>query len=649
MGGPQYLRQRRPGSRILNVGLGNTLERILELLGRRHRFKRTSLLKRRTFTDQFIQILTCREWTMMIFKGRTILDPLRICRHERCHVYSEGLVLGERVRVTLDLRVSLRLPSPRARFFAISEAMAVGTKWLLLPPTTLAFVFHGGGGGTIKRWPLAASSADLLTQGNDLYLRGELEAAQQCYRECVSMGEYPVACDCAVNLGSVALDLSGDDAEAEKMYRLALEATERGAWNSEESGESGLHLDAAQNLASLLQGRAMSRDMSLDSRRGLLFEAASLYKKVVREDSERWDAWANLGSALLDADAPPLDAARCLQRAIIKAEAIEAAMDVSMVAPVRRALANAYYGLGSALSLVLDDEQLLKDAVTDTDLLLFTNEGPPRTLVSESTANCFRTSVSLAEDFQDDDMVDLRAKATHSLDAVTGNQATNRASPTFVKALFDGFAPTFDDQLVQTLDYQVPKLLADRLDLTDVNLVLDAGCGTGLFGAELKRRRPESKIIGVDLSENMCDLARVRLTQDNSTAVYDTVLVGDLCDDAVFDAAALEGSQYFDLIAAADVFCYLGDLTEVLRRFVGALRPGGQAIFTVETLLASSGEQQSWVLQRNGRYAHAASYVRDLGTSLGFHCDAAEDVVARKEQGIPVPATLFLLTKKTAT
>ena len=524
---------------------------------------------------------------------------------------------------------------------------------------------------------MAKTSAELLADGNGHYLRGSLEAARECYSECLRMGEYPVACDCAVNLGSVELDLSNDQFRAEILYRLAIDSVKRGSWALDDEtfdertvlSEELTHVDGAHNLASLLQSQAYQAT-DANERRSLLFQAAKLYKSVVTSEPSRWDAWANLGSAMLDSNAPYLDCARCLQRGIVGAETLEKRLEASEdrqgLATVRSALATAYYGFGDALSKLLDDsvhENMLLAAVQDDDLILLQRlkENSPslddsssssfstdrveeaRSVIIESAANAFRTAIYLQPEATTDS--NLKAKAAHALDALSGDTETTRASATFVKALFDDFASTFDDQLVDGLEYRVPKLIGERLDKT-YEAVLDAGCGTGLFGVELRKKNKDAKLLGIDLSENMCQVAREKtLEGDDEKLVYDAVLVGDLCDDAIFEAARKKNIKgHFDLVAAADVFCYLGDLEPVLSRFFNALKTNGETIFTVETLV-DARQDQSWKLQRNGRYAHDPAYVEHLATSLGFRCDAMDDVVARLEQGIPVASTLFRLTK----
>src|SRR5690348_4724110 len=84
------------------------------------------------------------------------------------------------------------------------------------------------------------------------------------------------------------------------------------------------------------------------------------------------------------------------------------------------------------------------------------------------------------------------------------------AMPTaYIRSLFDGYAPGFEDSLVGRLGYRGPDLLVDALaraaPLTTLNSVLDLGCGTGLAGAAI---RPHAKrLTGVDLSPRMLQAA----------------------------------------------------------------------------------------------------------------------------------------------
>ena len=79
------------------------------------------------------------------------------------------------------------------------------------------------------------------------------------------------------------------------------------------------------------------------------------------------------------------------------------------------------------------------------------------------------------------------------------------------ESTYDEWAGAYDDDLTGELGYVAPGVTAERFaalvppDAT----VLDAGCGTGLVGAEL-RDRGFTVIDGIDLSQGMLDVARAK-------------------------------------------------------------------------------------------------------------------------------------------
>lgn len=87
--------------------------------------------------------------------------------------------------------------------------------------------------------------------------------------------------------------------------------------------------------------------------------------------------------------------------------------------------------------------------------------------------------------------------------------------------------------------------------------ILDLGCGTGLAGAWLKDYA--KTLIGVDISEAMLSVARKKgLYQE----LYELPLL-DYFNDivSVVNSSIL---NTFDVIVAADVFAYIGDLSEII-------------------------------------------------------------------------------------
>lgn len=199
-----------------------------------------------------------------------------------------------------------------------------------------------------------------------------------------------------------------------------------------------------------------------------------------------------------------------------------------------------------------------------------------------------------------------------------------RAGAAHVSALYDQYAGSFDQDLLGNLDYRGPEVILDGLTRAGISGpldILDAGCGTGLAGLAVKKLA--RRLDGIDLSEKMAEQARAR-------GVYDQVKVGDLL--------ALSGS--YDLVIAADVLIYLGDLAPVMQAARTVLRPGGHFAFTVE-----QGEGEGYTLRPTGRFAHAEPYLRRLAREQGFAVTLLEPTVTRREAGAPVPGFLCLLSR----
>lgn len=209
------------------------------------------------------------------------------------------------------------------------------------------------------------------------------------------------------------------------------------------------------------------------------------------------------------------------------------------------------------------------------------------------------------------------------------------APPAYVKELFDQYAGHFDRHLVEVLGYRTPKLLGELLGRHGVAAngsldVLDLGCGTGLCAPIL---RPLARTLsGVDLSSKMLDKAR-------ELALYDQLVCADI-------ATWLEGRRRaWDLVLAADVFVYFGDLAPVFGNVRAALRPGGLFAFSCEVQENSceSREGDGYAITISNRYAHAPTYVEAQARAAGFDLLAMEPAVLRHEHGADVHGRLVLL------
>ena len=159
--------------------------------------------------------------------------------------------------------------------------------------------------------------------------------------------------------------------------------------------------------------------------------------------------------------------------------------------------------------------------------------------------------------------------------------------------------------------------------------MLDAGCGTGLCGPLVK---PYARsLVGVDLSTGM-------LTKAQQKQVYDRLVKDELTH--FLQARHAE----FDLILSADTLVYFGPLEEVAAAASGALRPGGQFVFTLEELVAPP-DGVEFHIETHGRYSHTPVVCRTRSpTAPDSHPNIAHADL-RTESALPVAGLVVRATK----
>ena len=194
--------------------------------------------------------------------------------------------------------------------------------------------------------------------------------------------------------------------------------------------------------------------------------------------------------------------------------------------------------------------------------------------------------------------------------------------------LFDDYASSFETHLVNALRYRAPELLREAVGrvsgVTEAHWsVIDLGCGTGLCGPLF--RGLAQRLVGVDLSAGMLEKAKER-------KVYDELETGELTTTLEANPAS------FDLVIAADVFIYVGDLKRVFNATLSALHPNGLFAFTV-----GRGVGPRFTLTTSGRYSHSPEYIESLAHDRGFDIALRELITPRLEQGQPVAGELFVL------
>lgn len=214
-----------------------------------------------------------------------------------------------------------------------------------------------------------------------------------------------------------------------------------------------------------------------------------------------------------------------------------------------------------------------------------------------------------------------------------GVSETPLAAPeAYISSLFDHYAETFEDHLVDALAYCGPAQLEAAVAIQDKQSfahVIDLGCGTGLCGAVFRAKA--GVLTGVDLSPLM--VARAR-----SKAIYNNLHVASVAQflhEAPFASA--------DLLLAADVFIYIGDLDPILRDAARVLSPGGLFAFTLQKQLSADGADFS--IGADLRYAHHPNYVTTCAARHGYELLRMTDEAARRERGVDVPGLVVLLRR----
>lgn len=224
-------------------------------------------------------------------------------------------------------------------------------------------------------------------------------------------------------------------------------------------------------------------------------------------------------------------------------------------------------------------------------------------------------------------------------DHVTANYYLAELDPTheitksqnqYIEVLFDEYADSFEKDLTKKLAYKTPGVVYHEvkkfLPLDKGLVIFDLGCGTGLCGEFF---RPYARrLVGIDLSSKIIAKAR-------SKSIYDELYVDEI-------TIALDKEiNAVDLILAADVFVYIGDLQAIFESVCRVLKPDSLFSFSVEH---KRGEH--YAIQGNGRYLHSVEYIKHLANNMDLQLLSHTPSVLRKELGIDVQGDVYVYKKQ---
>lgn len=214
----------------------------------------------------------------------------------------------------------------------------------------------------------------------------------------------------------------------------------------------------------------------------------------------------------------------------------------------------------------------------------------------------------------------------HLASALTDGKALQQSDAEFIQETFNSFASEFEATL-RDLEYQAPELIFEALSqnlktslFSKKYHILDLGCGTGLCGEKIKKFATGRGLIGVDLSEKMLEIAKEK-------HLYAELICDDICH-------YLENSEYFfDIVVAADVWTYFGDLTKAFVRVWRSLSPDGIFVFTFSE---NEMNKEDFFMAPSGRFVHSFSYIERVLKGSGFKIVSADKHILRNEAEVPV-------------
>lgn len=162
---------------------------------------------------------------------------------------------------------------------------------------------------------------------------------------------------------------------------------------------------------------------------------------------------------------------------------------------------------------------------------------------------------------------------------------------------FEGYKKIRDNEANANNLFEIPALFSMMPDLTGKR-VLDLGCG---FGEHCMRciRQGAEKVVGIDISEKMLEVARKEHSDAGITYV----------NMPMEEISQL--NETFDVVVSSLAFHYVEDFSGVVRNIYDLLEPGGNFIFSQKNPLCTchSGENR-WTRNENGEklYLNLANY-----------------------------------------
>jgi predicted TPR repeat methyltransferase len=373
--------------------------------------------------------------------------------------------------------------------------------------------------------------------------------------------------------------------------------------------------EAIQHYEAVLKAQPNFSDALVNYAAALLMqnkkeEAVKIFYRALEADPDHYEAHYNLGCALLEQQELKIALEHFL-KAISKKPTVEAYYNIGLIYSYQDRHGEALAYLKKAIAI----DPLYFAAYNNLATVYLKLDDLPNAIEN------FEAALRIQPQNEE---------IAYILSALRQEKVPDRAPKSYVEHLFDQYAPNFDKHLVEHLKYETPKLLHNAVmnvirDNHHLRKVLDLGCGTGLAGELFLEIA--SPLIGVDLSSKMIEIVKQK-------GIYDELLVADIHD-------ALKDHKDNELIIAADVLTYLGDLSELFAAVHKALTSNGLFAFTIEV---APETVKTYSLQTSIRYAHSPPYIQELAAQNHLSIVTQNKITLRLQHNKPLEGMLFVVT-----
>ncbi len=136
----------------------------------------------------------------------------------------------------------------------------------------------------------------------------------------------------------------------------------------------------------------------------------------------------------------------------------------------------------------------------------------------------------------------------------------------FVPRFFDDTASNYDS-IVSWTTFGTDKIWKRSIisKIKNPSSILDLACGTGILTKSLSEEFPQSKIVGIDITESYLDIAKMKFKSCDNISLF------------LRDAEDLNLDQKFDYIVSSYIPKYCSPEL-IVKSCLGCLNPGGTII-----------------------------------------------------------------------